>query len=856
MTVTPSTLIPAASEAEAHELWTPAALPLPNWGSPITVTTAYRTVVEAARSAAEQRYGLTTKPVRSMTFNLRGYGQDDTERVRHLLARMARARTPMPLYPDVTRLTGKPNLTANTYTGDFSNRRFQVGARIVAVRENRHGIATDFQFRTVTGLTSSTITLDGNLGETYTVPPTIKDHLDEEVYYEVAQTTLNAASRDIEVQVGDVVICSVSYAYVDGSQPVTEVSGLSTINSEGQTEDHFGDLVGQGNVVPLPSRVHQAVAAWRNDRNQVMRPVWEFESPGIGLRIYRTLTVVRGAHFTDPFADTQFVSGDDAFNAPRNIGLTWTHDISIPAQLGLVYHTSASPTNPGGFYAASPDPPVSLLDSGRDETRMQVATTQADLSAEGTTLLQEALTVEAPEDAFALAGGVLLNPAEDGLARDYIYPVIEGDVEFEQIANVLTDQISDGSITIFETQGASALDPSVASGSNPPGRPTSSSIPILDLPIDWSDVKIGAYRMGNRTKTGLSNTVQVFGDRPGATFTLPFLTNSRAEHRALLEFFDSRGGRLHPFWLLSPASGINVDSIGVNGDTLFFDVRGTERDWEVYKHIGVIDANGTRTIRTITNSVESGGQQVIVISPPLPTDDPSDYAFQTAHLCRFDTDELQEEWITDEDSRTSLAVKEIIDEKTVTVDLVQVCSGAGGIDEWEPNSEYDPCHADRCGVTDPEGCCMCGLYGLTVTTFRYAGAGLGAGDPECADGCELQGSCSAYLNFVSCIGNTARWENTSLNMWVTLNTATGDWSYDLGDLILGEECVPEVTEPLIECAGTDFCEGEPNPVVTSSCSSYTVEYICDRYNPAGTCGYIVTLQITALGGEEGSELCA
>lgn len=791
-----------------------------------------------------------------MTFNLRGYGQDDTERVRHLLARMARARTPMPLYPDVTRLTGKPDLTNNVYTGDFSGRRFQVGARVVAVREDRHGIATDFQFRTVTGLTDSTIALDGNLGETYTVLPTIKTHLAEEIYSETALTSLNAASRDIEVQVGDVVICSVSYAYTDGSQAVTEVSGLSTVNSEGQVENRFGDLIGQGHVAPLPSRVHHAIAAWRNDRNQVMRPTWEFESPGIGLRIYRTLTVVHGAHFTTPFADTQFVSGDDAFNAPRNIGLTWAHDTSIPAQLGLVYHTSAIPGNIGGFYGASPSPPVVLLDNGRDETRLQVATTQADLSAEGPSLLQEALTINAPEGAPALAGGVLLNPAEDGLARDYLYPVIEGNLELEQVINALTDQVSDGSITVFETQGASALDPSIPSGWFPPGRPTFLSMPIMDLPIDWSDVKIGSYRMGDRTKVGLTSTVQVFGDQPGAVFTLPFLTASRAEQRALLEFFDSRAGRLHPFWLLSPASGITVTAIGAGGDTLFLDARGTERDWEVYKHIGAVQSDGTRSIHVISQSVESEGQQVLVITPALPTENPADYSFQTAHLCRFDTDELQESWITDEDSRSVLPVKEILDEKTVTVDLAQVCSGSGGIDEWVPNDDYDACHSARCGVSDPDGCCMCGFFGLTVTTFQYKGPGEGTDDPACLEGCELLGSCSTYLNFVSCSGGTiARWENSSLNMWVTLNTATKSWTWDLGDFN-SADCLPGVQQSQIACQLQSNCPDAPTTITTVTCTSVLIEEMCHEFDPTGDCEYAPVLSIQALAGGSGSELCA
>ena len=146
---------------------------------------------------------------------------------------------------------------------------------------------------------------------------------------------------------------------------------------------------------------------------------------------------------------------------------------------------------------------------------------------------------------------------------------------------------------------------------------------------------------------------------------------------------------------------------------------------------------------------------------------------------------------------------------------------------------------------------MCGLYGVTFELLSYAGECV-TGD--CGGGCQLQGTCSAYLSFVSCNGNTIRWENNSLNMWVELNTITKDWSWDWGDLFNETDCFGDVDQdvPICACFMSNNCDIEdPDFIDYETCSSFRRETQCNLYTPDGICGYATTIRITVDGGGGG-----
>jgi hypothetical protein len=842
---------------EPDELWAPNAIPLPNWKSPIGLSSTYRTISQASRSSAETRIGLAAKPARAMTFNLRGYGEADTERVRHILARMTRARTPMPLYCDISRLTAKPDITQTTYSGDFSNRRFYVGSRIVAIREDRAGIATHFTFATIVAVSDTSITLNTDLTETYATPPTIASHFaDSSGTFSPSDTATHATP--VSVRKGDVVVSSIGYT-------TTDVAAYSIFNARADAFS-MSFLQGFASVGGQTSRL--AVAWWQATQDGSFIIRWDLSTPVVW-SVSLSNTVITGAHPDDPVG--QFQVDPDASTSQWASGLTLDHDTAIPGQRSIVIHgIGCNLPADNGYYNLDPDatPDADVLSSGSgaaDSPDFWHGVSTADLSDATASFTQEfyGSNVNDTNQVF-LAGGLVINPIEEhpSLVRQYIYPVIESDLELERVISAITDQVSDASITVIETPGKTALVPSVTVGDAPPNTTTYDGHPILSLPINWTDVRIGTFRIGKRTKTGLTHTVQVFGDYPGARFTLPFFTYNREDFHNLLEFFDSRGGRLHPFWLMSPASGIRVDGIGIDDDTLFLEVRGTDIDWEVFTHIGIIDNDGTQSIHEITASVESNGQQVVVVTPDVPSTPLAELTFQTAHLCRFDTDELVEQWITDEDTFITLPAKELLDERNIAVTHMDVCGSTSGGPYWKPVEDptggdggYDPCTGIRCGSTNPGGCCVCATT-CTTTVRCFVNDCDPFADNPC-DNCRLLTTCTDVLTAVSCIAGEVRWESSVTGGWAELNTTTGQWTYDLGTLLSGEGCCEDVNPGTLTCTtcGDSYCEGEPEFVDTHGCDGFTRQRPCSNFESDGECGYVTTLSIIPEGSGPGDPLC-
>jgi len=897
MTVIASPLVAKTdSIASVDDLWEPSTLFLPNWEQAIRLGTSYRGIVQASRSQSEQRYILAEKPRRSMTYRLRSYNSDDSERVRAFLARASRARTPIPFWPDITLPVGRKNITDNIYIGDFRDRRFQVGARMCAVVEDDAGISTDFKYSKILSVSDTELEIEDNLNETYDNGAEL---FFERHWFPHITPRLLWASTDHQfgggsdqptdfsgLTEGDWVIgCLVFQPNITESLPinVTKVEAVIGLNNNGFspppppefaldiTSSLVANLTHPGDPgIPVREPRTMALVAWKVTEQfftRKFRIEFTLDNDSIGGGLF-SFMLFRNLHAFTPIVETP--STTDA--APDFINSTISTNPVLKGNRILSFHwsgafgTSSYSTH---LPAAAIERAQLPLGGGDSKTQYLVLdyTTPDDAAV-------DMIGICDPPGSFEtegwLAAAIVMQPKEDpGLSTGLFFPVIEADLELSNKANTITDAVNDASLTVVETPGTSGLDPEIVPGTTPAGYDTYDpgggiAYPILHLPIDWEGVQTGIFRVGKRDRVGISTAIQVFGDAPGATFILPFIGLDRIEAFDVLEFFDSRGGRAFPFWVFSPSPVLDIIAIGGGKDTIFVKANINERDWELFPYLGIFDkTTGIRSGHTISSVSESSGVTTLVFAPLLPDTDETRYELTTAHLCRLDNDGFDERWITNTAQRVALPCKELTNEDVVQVVLDSFCGPGGGI-AWFPDNVCDPCSDFRCGTDTPPGCCICAEAGVTASVFCYDAPCLpdnGGYGP-----CESVDSHSLGLLFQSCDTGPSgpdhiRWATLVFppmegeEVWVELNYVTGQWTTNIAAWIINLSCIGLIDDPgKGPCVVGTLCPpGTFPPIITHSCLQYTEQHICGL---EPLCEYRVNLAITGSGLRDADPVCA
>jgi len=822
MTVTGSTLVAFGSTAQIGDLWAPSVLFLPDWRTPIAESISYLTTVEKSRLDAEQRFGISDKPQRSLRYTLRSYSSAAAQQIRSQMLRMGTARFPCPLWPDKTRLTGKPDLDVTTYSGDFADRRFQPGAWAISVKEG--GSETGrYVLRKILSVTDTLLSLDGDLEETY-VPCTIG--------FKFANTAVS----------GSTMLSSTVFALAKGQSVfLTMVSKSTTANAVSSVRlrniltnevlDITSLKVADVSKAITGTRLNMAVAAGLpNQSSTVFGPcVVDWLVSGTShSNINLSTEVLDGSHQVQTVETS---ASDTTAGGPTSNDIDFD-PARVAAKVMTLHVVSAASGNFGSYT------PGTLVVESTTST-LRVGIQEHNAVAVGVATFSASYSVSSPAEGF-MACCVSFNPIESGgLDTAWIYPVIESELSLDNQGKAINDSIVETSMFAMERPGVSALDPEQTPGTVPGWCPTYNSVPILTLPIDWQDVEVGTFRYGEQTKSGIGYVLQAFGSKPGSSFTLPFLPLNRQEAMRLLAFFDSRGGRLHPFWLACPVGLTSPTVIAGSTVTVPQDIKSI--DWSSFSNIAAYrKSTGTTSIHSIPSVASGAGTITLTISPALPSTTITDYDISVAHLLRFDNDEMEIVWTTDDKCRVSMECVELLDERSISVSLLDYCAPGGLCGPWTPNNNFDLCADLRCGTNNPAGCCVCGLEKVVVTATCYDGDCLAL--VECGTGCKKVGSCSIVLNFVSCVGGIARFENGA--NWTELDTATGLWTFDLTTFLVGS-CCADVDQGggICLCTATAACVNLPDIVEDHSCCSYTKKLKCNPHSNEGHCNYVEVLRI-------------
>lgn len=261
-------------------------------------------------------------------------------------------------------------------------------------------------------------------------------------------------------------------------------------------------------------------------------------------------------------------------------------------------------------------------------------------------------------------------------AFSIIVPVIDCEVALE--ADMLHEVgcLAEVSLTVDEVPGASQLPPTKAD--TPTGAPTHLGVPILAVDPDWSDgVRRGRSRQGSDFTSGRARGVSPLAARSRERCELSFVNQRscgddapQADLWNLIQFFDTRRGRLRSFWHVDQERIWTAAQLDPNFISLvpFGDFADLQEELQGGQ-VGLVMFDGAFYVRDAVTVQDLGVVYKINVDPVLPSGlDAADVVRVTrARRVRFDSDEIEETWTNAGLAETRLTVLETLEEKDVTL---------------------------------------------------------------------------------------------------------------------------------------------------------------------------------------------
>ncbi len=267
---------------------------------------------------------------------------------------------------------------------------------------------------------------------------------------------------------------------------------------------------------------------------------------------------------------------------------------------------------------------------------------------------------------------------------DRVFPAIDAEVNLAQDVAVHTDVVHEMRLRIHEVIGQSALPSTVVDG-NPPNAPIHDGFPVLVAPVDWSvQVYVRAAREGDQNELGRGVISKLRGDRPRMEYAAQYQALLRSQSWRLLEFFDSRRGRVEPFWFVAHGSiwqpiavgRFHIDVIPVTTELVH------QQKFFRYVALSLRDS-GTVYLRAIDELRELDADTWrIEFASPLPTISLANVRRVTSgHFVRFTSDTLRERWSDDEKVAVSLGMIDLHEETEVSIPIADQPDDIAGIGE-------------------------------------------------------------------------------------------------------------------------------------------------------------------------------
>lgn len=263
------------------------------------------------------------------------------------------------------------------------------------------------------------------------------------------------------------------------------------------------------------------------------------------------------------------------------------------------------------------------------------------------------------------------------VAGSLIIPMIDCEVILEAKAKYATARNVAIKLELMEVAGASQLPP--VRSDNPSGTPTHDDVPIFDYDPDWvGGIEKGRVRDGQKYQQGITSNVYRAATRSKEWHKLD-LTGLRAcsstprdDIWRVVEFFDTRRGRLRSFWHIDQEQLWTVEGIDAGGGFVGISEFGDFADFEAELEggwVGLVMADGTFYVREAVTVQQVLTVYRITVDPPLPPGlDASDVVrVARARRSRFDKDELEEHWKHTGFMSTNVEIIETLAENEVDI---------------------------------------------------------------------------------------------------------------------------------------------------------------------------------------------
>lgn len=248
--------------------------------------------------------------------------------------------------------------------------------------------------------------------------------------------------------------------------------------------------------------------------------------------------------------------------------------------------------------------------------------------------------------------------------RWLVFPVLNCDQALEVSRSHATGDHLKSTISVTELVGESAY-PASASGI-PDGVNFYGEYPIWPFDPNFrSDVKVDLSRDGAAEPVGRGRVVSATADKPREISGGSFLFE-RDDFWTALQFFDSRRGRLAPFFVIDQDSTSQAAIIAATGAYVDF-TAGDDFDSfsDGFEYLGLVMKDGTRYARPVLSVQEVFGVWRVNLSESLPADlAVTDLRRATrARVCRFQNDAFVEHWTTTNICQVNLGFFELLREQ-------------------------------------------------------------------------------------------------------------------------------------------------------------------------------------------------
>jgi len=244
---------------------------------------------------------------------------------------------------------------------------------------------------------------------------------------------------------------------------------------------------------------------------------------------------------------------------------------------------------------------------------------------------------------------------------DIILPLFDAHISLSSNLSAHTDSVAEWQQECLEYSGQSTLPGFSDEDVTYLGLSYFEGYPIFDFLPNWREnVQVRVGREASFDSQGTSGVFVSEAPVPHLVFSGTFEDYSRRSAWHSARFFDSRKGRLRPFWIENPLTLFTLSSVPNLAQIRVVAAASSLQFESLLTHLSVHYLDGTRKLYKIDTIADVSNTLEFTLFGTLDSDD-IDY-ITSAHLCRFNSDSLLQEWETDYVCSYEFDCKSLIDE--------------------------------------------------------------------------------------------------------------------------------------------------------------------------------------------------